>query len=228
VDYSAGMVTVKRAQQEVQFRLGDATAVNNGAPQKRPASALDSNGIACVPARVLCEALGVSLRYVPGCYAGGNRPDGADERWSVLPHLVLSDGERTGVVLINLSPPAVVEQVLSDLAHTRQTDEGNPSTSYQLGRYGWDWILPVTRVYDGRLFYSDDPATWAEVGTGLADFLTTPPGFVSNAWSVYGRVHGKWRLLTGGQDDTISGKVVARHQIPPEALKAWGLQVTDH
>jgi hypothetical protein len=227
VGYSAGAVTVTRAQRELQFQLGATTAMINGKRQKMPAAALDSHGIACISAPTLCAALGVGLRYVPGCYAGGNRPAGADEQWSIFPHLVLSDGARTGVVLVHLSPPDLVEQVIRDLAHTTQTTEEVPSTSYRLEDYGWDWILPVTRVYEGRLFYSAEPARWAAVGTPDAAFLTKPPGFVSNAWVIYGVVEGKWRLLTMGQDEYIHAAIVRRHHIRLEVLKIWNLQILD-
>jgi hypothetical protein len=217
VTYANGEIEVTLAGTRLEFWPAVATIVVNGTLVQLRESTREFSGIVCAPVTPLCEALGAKVRYVPGCYAG-ERPEGADEKWDLIPHVIITQGEREGVILIHQSHPDIVAQIIGDMENTTQVDATHSIDPFNIGTYGVDWVLGVNRINaDGKCFISSFFPEW---GNGLDG--SDPPGFYSDAWGIYGLREGKWRFLIGGNDNSYRKADVRATGISPQTFQQFG------
>lgn len=157
-------------------------------------------GVTCVPVRFVSQAFGASVQY-----KSEDRP--------LLADVLIHHEGRKGRVLVHYEPPNVVAQVVADLEHSTQVDAAASSSPFQLGVYGTDWILEVTRIRSGY-FWSSDPMLWGRDWDGTYTFMT-------DSWGVYGRRSGTWRFLLGGNQGP-GRKAWIRAGIPVSVAHEFG------
>lgn len=215
VTYNAPRIQVALGSTLIALNVNASKATINGRPVTLSVPARVYGGITCVPLRFVAEAFGLKVSYHAG-------EDAEMDKTSAIPVVLLSGAGKTARVLVHEEPPDVVARVVADLEHTTQTEgRGADAFKFDLGSYGFDWILRVTKVHGGY-FISSVPAQWGE------PYFDTPglrQTFSAEAAGVYGYRGGRWVYIAGFQDVPSHDYWVRELGIPAAVAKAMGIQL---
>lgn len=218
VTYKAPRIQVTLGSTSVALSVNSNRATIDGRPVSLSVPARVYGGVTCVPLRFVAEAFGLQVTYHAG-------DDPEMDKTSAIPLVLLSGRGKTARVLVHEEPPDVVARVVADLEHTTQTEgRGADAFRFDLGSYGYDWILRVAKVHGGY-FISSVPAQWGE------PYFDTPglrETFSADAAGVYGYRGGRWVYIAGFQDVPSRDYWVRELGIPASVARDMGIALQDY
>jgi hypothetical protein len=215
VAFKAPHISITLGSTVVRLAVNSSSATVAGRSVRLSVPARVYGGITCVPLRFVAEAFGLQVSYHAG-------DDPEMDKTSSIPLVLLEGRGMTGRVLVHEEPPNVVSKVIRDLENTTQgVGNGPDAYAFQLGDYGFDWILQVTKIHSGY-FMSLVPAQWGEPYFDTPGLTET---FSADAAGVYGYRGGRWVYVAGFQDVPSYNYWVRELGIPASVAQQLGIQL---